>query len=467
MNYRWCIFCAGIGARQLAIAIVLGISFGSNASGANTITSPLSGATVSGIVPVSVPAAIARVLSVYVDGKYIGSSLSNSYRWNTTIYSNGPHLLSVKAYESTGAVIENSFINVVVDNGGMQLNAGAGGKPRPAGGRFRDISGSSKLTVRVAGNRLVNGSGQTIRLIGVNRSGTEFQCVSNAGIFDGPSDDNSVAAIAAWHVNAVRIPLNEDCWLGINGVSEAYSGANYRKAIVKFVNLLHRHRMYAVVDLHWNAPGSNLATSQQEMADADHAPAFWTSVAKTFKHDPATLFDLYNEPNGAASDWSCWLNGCITSSGWQAAGMQTLLNAVRKTGARNVIIATGGSWGNDLSGWLANEPKDPAHALVAGVHIYDSSACNTGNCFASMLAPVKQQVPLVAGEFGEHDCNTQMVNPLMKWFDRQGAGYLGWSWDTGPGWSCSSGPALITDYSGNPNSYGAALQEHLAALSGN
>ncbi|MBF6569680.1 MAG: cellulase family glycosylhydrolase [Candidatus Binataceae bacterium] len=325
----------------------------------------------------------------------------------------------------------------------------------------------SRLIVKVDGNHLVNGSGETIRLIGVNRSGTEFQCVSNAGIFDGPSDDNSVAAIAAWHVNAVRIPLNEDCWLGINGVNEAYSGANYRKAIVKFVNLLHRHRIYAVVDLHWNAPGSDLATSQQEMADADHSPKFWTSVAKTFKRDPATLFDLYSEPNGAASDWSCWRNGCTTSSGWQAAGMQTLLDAVRKTGALNVTIATGGSWGNDLSGWLANKPQDPAHALVAGVHIYDNSGCNTRSCFASMLAPVKQQVPLVAGEFGEHDCSTRMVNPLMKWFDRQGAGYLGWSWDTGPGWSCSSGPALITDYSGKPNSYGAALQDHLAALNGN
>ena len=33
----------------------------------------------------------------------------------------------------------------------------------------------------------------------------------------------------------VRIPINEDCWLGINGVPRAYSGAAYRAAIVAFV----------------------------------------------------------------------------------------------------------------------------------------------------------------------------------------------------------------------------------------
>ena len=25
----------------------------------------------------------------------------------------------------------------------------------------------------------------------------------------------------AWNINAVRVPLNEDCWLGINGVASA------------------------------------------------------------------------------------------------------------------------------------------------------------------------------------------------------------------------------------------------------
>jgi len=42
-----------------------------------------------------------------------------------------------------------------------------------------------------------------------------------------------------WHINVVRVPMNEDCWLGINGVKARYSGRNYRQAIAAFVSRLH------------------------------------------------------------------------------------------------------------------------------------------------------------------------------------------------------------------------------------
>ena len=53
---------------------------------------------------------------------------------------------------------------------------------------------------------------------GVNRSGTEYACIQGWGLFDGPSNDASIADIASWHSNIVHIGLNEDCILGINGV---------------------------------------------------------------------------------------------------------------------------------------------------------------------------------------------------------------------------------------------------------
>ena len=72
-------------------------------------------------------------------------------------------------------------------------------------------------SVHVSGNHLVDASGATIRLRGVNRSGMEFMCAQGRGIFDGPSDSISVRAIAQWRVNAVRVPaqrgvLARDQW---------------------------------------------------------------------------------------------------------------------------------------------------------------------------------------------------------------------------------------------------------------
>src|SRR6266487_707754 len=76
--------------------------------------------------------------------------------------------------------------------------------------------------VHVQGNRLVDLAGRPVRLRGVNRSGAEYACAQGWGIFDGPSDSASVSAIASWRTNVVRLPLNETCWLGLNGVAPAY-----------------------------------------------------------------------------------------------------------------------------------------------------------------------------------------------------------------------------------------------------
>src|SRR5947209_2493851 len=79
--------------------------------------------------------------------------------------------------------------------------------------------------LHVAGDRLVDGRGQVVRLRGVNRSGTEYACIQGWGLFDGPNGAASVGAIALWYVNFVRVLLNEDCWLGIHGVKPGLGGA--------------------------------------------------------------------------------------------------------------------------------------------------------------------------------------------------------------------------------------------------
>lgn len=320
-------------------------------------------------------------------------------------------------------------------------------------------AGGLSLTVR--GNALVDGNGSPIRLLGVNRSGLEYACAQGWGLFDGPSDATSIAAIASWHTNAVRIPLNEDCWLGINGVNPAYGGANYQSAVGSYVSALHAAGLYAILDLHWNAPGATLATGQQVMADADHSPAFWSSVATYFRSDPAVVFDLYNEPHDIS--WACWRDGCTTSDGWQAAGMQSLVNAVRATGAAQPVLVGGLGWSGDLTSWLTYRPTDPANQVVASVHVYNFGGCVTTTCWNAQAGAVAASVPVVTGEVGENDCASSFIAAYMAWADAHGVSYLGWTWDV---WDCSSGPALITSYNGTPTAFGAGFRDHLAALAG-
>jgi endoglucanase len=60
------------------------------------------------------------------------------------------------------------------------------------------VAEASPLGLHVSGNRLLKASESPVHLHGVNRAGTEYACVQNCGIFDGPSDDASIAAIRSW-----------------------------------------------------------------------------------------------------------------------------------------------------------------------------------------------------------------------------------------------------------------------------
>ncbi len=104
--------------------------------------------------------------------------------------------------------------------------------------------------LRVQGNRIVNGAGETVRLLGVNRSGSEYACIQGWGIFEGPTDAAAIAAMTSWRINAVRVPLNEQCWLGINGVKPEYGGAAYQAAIRVYVNALNAAGLAVILELH-------------------------------------------------------------------------------------------------------------------------------------------------------------------------------------------------------------------------
>ena len=178
-----------------------------------------------------------------------------------------------------------------------------------SGGGAAEQSASSKLPwIGVRGNKLVERDGDPIRLLGVNRPGAEYRCVEGDAFFEGPTDTASIRAMKRWRINAVRVPLNESCWLGLGRIPAHLAGDNYRAAIRDFVQRLERAGFYVILDLHWVAPGDNTATGLPPMADADHAPDFWRSVAAEYRDDRAVLFDVYNEPHDI--DWACWRDGC-------------------------------------------------------------------------------------------------------------------------------------------------------------
>jgi hypothetical protein len=337
------------------------------------------------------------------------------------------------------------------------------------------------LSIQVSGNQLIDGNGQVVIPRGANRMGTEYQCIQSQGIFDGPSTEQTVFAMKSWtNLNMVRLPLNEDCWLGINGVNAAFAGENYKSAIEAYVNLLRNNGLYTILDLHWSAPGSVPATEQQPMPDADHSVLFWTEVANRFKTNPAVIFDLFNEPfpdcNGqGVAAWTTWRNGgtehlrvnnVCSQTTYQAVGMQSLVDTIRDTaGATNVIMVSGIGWAGIMTQWLTYKPTDRLGQLVASHHRYRNGWYNTWSDWNTQLPPIAQQVPLITGEMGEDAqdvvCTHAFVDEYMTWADSKKVGYLGWTWNVKPTYCL----AMITSYeNGTPTPYGQRYKSRFAPL---
>jgi hypothetical protein len=366
--------------------------------------------------------------------------------------------------------------------------------------------------VRVQGNHFIDSQGNALQLRGVNVSGLEFTAVQGwdpADPFGGQTPNWS--AIKSWHANVVRLPLNEASWLGrqcadsrTGAIRSADPGKNYVATVTKVVNAATAAGLNVILDLHISAPGDTCPEIQNAMADGENSVDFWTSVAQTFKSYPNVLFELFNEPfvtqdsyfsaNGNDTiGWEYLMKGLggASFSGfteqdsaggtdnvsyhWQGANMQQLLDAVRGTGATNVVLAGGLYYAGSLAGWLANHPTDSLNQLAASWHAYPTFGAAFGTAaaaqpnFAPQIYTEAQGIlsggfPVIITEIGDQCAagtpNSPEVTNVTTWADTADVSVLGWTWDT---WTTPTATScdnvLILDSSGTPTpGYGVTFR---------
>jgi endoglucanase len=341
---------------------------------------------------------------------------------------------------------------------------------------------STALAIKVKGNTFVDQNGKTFQMRGVNVSGLESVAIQGWSPADPWGGMKPVwSALQAWKVNSVRLPLNEASWLGYTCVDSSGAtldpdpGHNYRATVEQTVTEANAAGLYVILDLHWSAPGTICPTDQNWMADTDHSIAFWTSIADTFKANPAVIFELYNEPvlTDTTAGWNVWLNGGAQTTvrpgggetyAWTSAGMQQLLDAVRATGATNVVLCGGVSYSNVLTSFPSHIPVDPISQLGAAWHVYAFNIYidpSPGTSTTNMLAAVSATVPLAITEVGDTDgagATGSFVKKIATFADTTGYSYFGWTWND---WGQSSND-LILDTSGTPTiGFGTYFKQHL------
>mgnify|MGYP001598505766 CR=1 FL=1 len=369
-------------------------------------------------------------------------------------------------------------------------------------------SAAKPLSVRVDGSRFVDAAGNAIQLRGVNFSGFEFVAVQGwspadpSGAQAGQPGGPKWSAIKSWNANTVRFPLNEASWLGYRctdtqGVEHNPDpGGNYQSSVRAQVAQALAAGLYVIVDLHWSAPGKACPLLQTQMANRDNSLAFWTSVANTFKDQPAVMFELFNEPffnfGFSGNDWQYMMKGTGGSFSsypatsrkgkwkevkkpWAVASYQAMLDAVRATGARNVVLIGGMQYAQDLSGWLKHRPIDPLKQMAAVWHPYATFGTEWGTpeyaqpnfshrVFDDVKAIQAAGFPVIATETGDRNTPSTKGAPLVttvtRWADQHDVSVLGWAWNV---WN-ESDHVLIKDAKGTPtDGYGRVFHDWLMA----
>ncbi len=318
----------------------------------------------------------------------------------------------------------------------------------------------------VKGNQIITGDGKAVWLQGVNVDSLEWNPRGEYVL------RSTLVALEDWNANLLRLPIQEKFWFG-QDVTQKDEGRAYRELVDQVVTLAGNRGAYVMLDLHrFRAP---------KQAHID----FWKEVAAKYKNDPAVLFELFNEPHGIS--WEVWRNGgfvadknapadedaflspeekALNTKGFHSVGVQALLDAVRSTGARNIVIAGGLDWSYDLTGIADGFALDEkgGNGLAYAAHIYAQKRDWLGKVMI-----VADKYPIIVSEVGANTKKFAFMpadsqEDAATWVPRMlgfiQANKLHWTaFSLHPG----SAPVLITDWKYTPTpEWGALVKRALA-----
>jgi hypothetical protein len=282
------------------------------------------------------------------------------------------------------------------------------------------------------GNQILDGNGKPLILRGMQRFGLE------GGSKNPLPTEAEIQQLSMWGANEVRISLGEQLWLQ----TSCYYDATYPAEVDKVVNWVTSRGMVALVNLHFSTAGDCRSPTLTPMADSPGSLTFWQEVATRYQSNKLVAFDLFNEPYVPQP---IWLNGgsfVFDGHGVAAAGMQQLYDAVRNTGAKNLVVISGLNYASQAP------TKFVAGIDVAyGVHAYTCPQGPPPNCTKAYAADpydpspilnrwltLAKTYPLIISEFGFPNGDSGAYNAnIVGYATAHDLSWSAFAWDGGTG----------------------------------
>lgn len=252
----------------------------------------------------------------------------------------------------------------------------------------------------VQGDQIIDGSGHPFTLHGAQiespfnyiknwESGKQPTQMLNSNVFNQMVQD--------WKMNVLRLPISN--WI------YAKDTTNYMNKLDQVVQEANTAGLYVVLDLHDNVKSGSPYGDTADMPKAENV-SFWQAIAAHYKNNPMVMYDLYNEPKSPT--WQIWLHGGGTVGGAKIVGFQDLVDAIRSTGSKQIIVVEPGSAGSGNSsnvnaaeegGWStigSNTINDPN--IVYSLHVYDGILA-TPQQLDAKWGPILNHHPIFYGEW--------------------------------------------------------------------
>lgn len=287
---------------------------------------------------------------------------------------------------------------------------------------------------------------KAVELVGVNIAGGEFNSKKKPGVFFKDyvyPDSKTVDHFIDQGMNTIRFPF---LWERLQRALHAPLDPGELARIDTVVRHATGRGAHVVLDVH------NYATYNAKPIGGDAVPtaafaSFWGQLAAHYKDNARVVFGLMNEPKGIRADeW--------------AASAQAAIDAIRASGARNLILVPGTAWTGAHS-WLKPfqgisnaeamaKIKDPLTGRMAfEVHQYldrgfagMDPACQNETVGANQLKAFTEWLRKTGargflGEFGGGTSPTclKALDLMLAHIDQNADVWMGWTyWAAGAWW---------------------------------
>lgn len=250
--------------------------------------------------------------------------------------------------------------------------------------------------LHTSNNLIVDETGKTMVLRGINRSGLEYD-KSGAGV----SEAEIAYICQQWKAQIIRLPFNQD-WM--------MRDANYSSFYNQVVSWVVANGAYALICFHW----TNTTIKIPSIPD-EEAVTMWRNLAVRYKDNPAVLYDIHNEAHDTS--WELW-----------RARASQIIEAVQAVHPKALLFVSGLDWAYDLRGWGANPL--PYSNIVYSTHPYPFK----GEPYAwdKYFGNFVNKIPVFVGEFGGGDQDLLWGRQLLDYLTAKNLGWTSWSWSNEP-----------------------------------